>query len=209
MPGIWAGRILSGLEELLESDVDTIYVALPNHLHYGFAKKALLAGKHVILEKPGTSNAAQMRELEKLAAQEKKMLLEAMNIHYLPVFQSLKEHLKDLGTIKIVSLNYSQYSSRYDAFRRGEVLAAFDPKRAGGALMDLNVYNIHAAVGLFGKPESVRYEANVEREIDTSRNSHHGLRQLQGVVHRRQGLQGAGPLHHPGNGGLHRDRQSR
>ena len=148
-------------EELLESDVDTIYVALPNHLHYGFAKKALLAGKHVILEKPGTSNAAQMRELEKLAAQEKKMLLEAMNIHYLPVFQSLKEHLKDLGTIKIVSLNYSQYSSRYDAFRRGEVLAAFDPKRAGGALMDLNVYNIHAAVGLFGKPESVRYEANV------------------------------------------------
>ena len=84
------------------------------------------------------------------------------------VFQSLKEHLKDLGTIKIVSLNYSQYSSRYDAFRRGEVLAAFDPKRAGGALMDLNVYNIHAAVGLFGKPESVRYEANVEREIDTS-----------------------------------------
>ena len=155
-------------EELLESDVDTIYVALPNHLHYGFAKKALLAGKHVILEKPGTSNAAQMRELERLAAQEKKMLLEAMNIHYLPVFQSLKEHLKDLGTIKIVSLNYSQYSSRYDAFKRGEVLAAFDPKRAGGALMDLNVYNIHAAVGLFGKPESVRYEANVEREIDTS-----------------------------------------
>ena len=153
---------------LNREDVDTIYVALPNHLHYGFAKKALLAGKHVILEKPGTSNAAQMRELEKLAAQEKKMLLEAMNIHYLPVFQSLKEHLKDLGTIKIVSLNYSQYSSRYDAFRRGEVLAAFDPKRAGGALMDLNVYNIHAAVGLFGKPESVRYEANVEREIDTS-----------------------------------------
>lgn len=68
----------------------------------------------------------------------------------------------------IVSFNYSQYSSRYDAFKRGEVLAAFDPKRAGGALMDINVYNIHAAVGLFGRPESIRYEANVERDIDTS-----------------------------------------
>ena len=97
-----------------------------------------------------------------------RMIFEAMNIHYLPMFGQLKEHLSDLGPIKIVSFNYSQYSSRYDAFKRGEVLAAFDPKRAGGALMDINVYNIHAAVGLFGRPESIRYEANVERDIDTS-----------------------------------------
>lgn len=128
-------------DELLASDVDTIYVALPNHLHAAFAKKALLHDKHVIIEKPITSNAAQLKDL----------------------IETAKEHHR-----MIVSFNYSQYSSRYDAFKRGEVLAAFDPKRAGGALMDINVYNIHAAVGLFGRPESIRYEANVERDIDTS-----------------------------------------
>ena len=128
-------------DELLASDVDTIYVALPNHLHAAFAKKVLLHDKHVIIEKPITSNAAQLKDL----------------------METAKEHHR-----MIVSFNYSQYSSRYDAFKRGEVLAAFDPKRAGGALMDINVYNIHAAVGLFGRPESIRYEANVERDIDTS-----------------------------------------
>lgn len=155
-------------DELLESDVDTIYVALPNHLHADFAQKALLHGKHVIIEKPITSNARQLRDLMETARERGRMIFEAMNIHYLPIFGQLKEHLPDLGPIKIVSFNYSQYSSRYDAFKRGEVLAAFDPKRAGGALMDLNVYNIHAAVGLFGRPEKIRYEANVERDIDTS-----------------------------------------
>lgn len=155
-------------DELLASDVDTVYVALPNHLHYEFAKKALLWGKHVIIEKPITANAAQLRDLMETARKQERMMFEAMNIHYLPAYQSLKEHLREAGTLKIVSFNYSQYSSRYDAFQRGEVLAAFDPMRAGGALMDLNVYNVHAMTGLFGKPEKVAYEANVERGIDTS-----------------------------------------
>ena len=155
-------------DELLDSDVDTIYVALPNHLHYEFAKKALLHGKHVIIEKPITANAAQLRELIGIAHRQGKMMFEAMNIHYLPAYGSLKDHLEQVGDLKIVSLNYSQYSSRYDEFKRGEVLAAFDPMRAGGALMDLNVYNVHAMVGLFGKPRKVAYEANVERGIDTS-----------------------------------------
>ncbi len=155
-------------DELLDSDVDTIYVALPNHLHYEFAKKALLHGKHVIIEKPITANAVQLKDLMETAKGQGKMMFEAMNIHYLPAYCSLKDHLAQAGDLKIVSFNYSQYSSRYDAFKKGEILAAFDPARAGGALMDLNVYNIHAMVGLFGKPEKVIYEANVERGIDTS-----------------------------------------
>jgi len=155
-------------DELLASDVDTIYVALPNHLHYSFAKKALLYGKDVIIEKPITANTAQLRDLAETASKQGRMIFEAMNLHYLPSYQSLKEHLAEAGTLKIISFNYSQYSSRYDAFKRGEVLAAFDPMRAGGAMMDLNVYNVHAMVGLFGKPEKVVYEANVERGIDTS-----------------------------------------
>ena len=91
-----------------------------------------------------------------------------MNLHYIPAFLSLKEDLKKLGDIKIVSFNYSQYSSRYNAFKEGTILPAFDFHKAGGALMDLNVYNIHALIDLFGKPVYHKYMANIERNIDTS-----------------------------------------
>ena len=91
-----------------------------------------------------------------------------MTVHYLPAYLSIREELKNLGDIKIVSMNYSQYSSRYDAFKRGEILPAFNPKMAGGALMDINVYNINFVVGLFGAPKSFTYSANIERGIDTS-----------------------------------------
>lgn len=155
-------------EEMLKSDVDVIYVALPNHLHYDFTKKALEYKKHVIIEKPAVPGGKEMRELAKLAGDQKRMLFEAMNIHYLPSFQALKEDLPKLGEIKMVSLNYSQYSSRYDAFKQGIILPVFDPGMAGGALMDINVYNVHAVMGLFGVPKQARYYANVERGIDTS-----------------------------------------
>ena len=73
-----------------------------------------------------------------------------------------------MGDVKIVNINYSQYSSRYDAFKRGEIAPAFNPEMGGGALRDLNVYNIHLLVGLFGKPNRVEYLPNVERGVDTS-----------------------------------------
>lgn len=155
-------------DEMLKSDIDTVYVALPNHLHYSFTKKALMAGKHVICEKPITSNYQELEELMMIADEKKLILLEAMTLHYMPAYQSLKEKVKDLGNIKIVTLNYSQYSSRYNAFKEGTILPAFDYHKSGGALMDINVYNIHFIVGIFGKPKSVEYLANIERNIDTS-----------------------------------------
>lgn len=155
-------------DELLASDVDTIYVALPNHLHYAFSKKALEANKHVIIEKPITSNYEELKDLKAIANERHLMILEAMNIHYLPAYKAVKENIHRLGKLKIVSLNYSQYSSRYNAFKEGIILPAFDYTKSGGALMDLNVYNIHFVVGLFGKPLDVQYYPNIERNIDTS-----------------------------------------
>ncbi|OOF57284.1 Gfo/Idh/MocA family protein [Rodentibacter myodis] len=155
-------------EEMLASDLDTLYIALPNHLHFSFTKQALLAGKNIILEKPITSNYAEFIELCEIARTQNKMLLEAVTVHYLPAYQKIKEKLTALGQIKIVNLNYSQYSSRYDRFKAGEVPPVFDPQKSGGALMDLNVYNLHFAVGLFGAPQHCLYLANIERNIDTS-----------------------------------------
>ncbi|OYW73738.1 MAG: NAD(P)-dependent oxidoreductase [Aerococcus viridans] len=160
--------VYTNIEELLASDIDTVYVALPNHLHFEFTKKALLAGKHVICEKPFTINATQLEDLAALALSKDLVLVEAITNQYFSNFEAIKKDIKLLGDIKIVEANYSQYSSRYDAFKNGEVLPAFDPKKAGGALMDINIYNLHLMVGLFGEPKSSHYYANVERGIDTS-----------------------------------------
>lgn len=153
---------------LLHADIDTVYIALPNHLHFAFARQALTAGKHVIMEKPITSNSHELQTLRDLAKTRGLILIEAVTVHYLPAYLSMREKVAELGEIKIVSLNYSQYSSRYDRFKAGEVLPVFDPLQSGGALMDLNVYNLHFAVGLFGKPQGCVYAANMQRGIDTS-----------------------------------------
>ena len=162
-------EVYADYETLLGNEIfDTVYVALPNHLHYQYTKAALLQGKNVICEKPFTLNAQQLQELIKIASEKQLILLEAITNQYLNNFLQIKKDLAKLGNIKIVECNYSQYSSRYDAFKEGKILPAFDPQKGGGALMDINIYNIHFVVGLFGKPEKVQYLANVERYIDTS-----------------------------------------
>lgn len=153
---------------LADSRVDVIYVALPNNLHFSFAKEALLAGKHVILEKPFTVTCEEADEIAAIAREKKLYLFEAITTQYNPNYEKMKELLPRLGDIKLVALNFSQYSSRYDNFKKGIISPSFDPKNAGGALMDLNIYNIHFVAGLFGKPRKVRYCSNVERDVDTS-----------------------------------------
>lgn len=151
-----------------ETKADTIYVAVPNFLHYSFVKQALLANKNVICEKPFTVKYTEFKELKQLALEKDLILVEAITNQYLTNYNELKQKLSDLGPIRIVSMNYSQYSHRYNAFKEGKVLPVFDPKKGGGALMDLNIYNIHFLVGLFGMPKSVQYLANIQRGVDTS-----------------------------------------
>lgn len=154
--------------EFLISGIDTVYIALPNNLHFLFAIKALKTGKNVIVEKPFTSNYKEAIILSELAKEKNLFLFEAITNQYLPNYKKIKEMLPLLGNIKIVQCNYSQYSSRYDCFKDGDILPAFDPAFSGGALMDLNIYNIHYVVGLFGKPQNVEYYPNIEKGIDTS-----------------------------------------
>ena len=65
-------------------------------------------------------------------------------------YQNIQTVLSRIGEIKLIQCNYSQYSSRYDAYLRQEVLPAFDPEQYGGALYDINVYNVHFVQGVFG-----------------------------------------------------------
>ena len=160
---------------LADGNIDFIYVAVPNGLHYNYAKAALEAGKNVICEKPFTVTAAETSELIELAQAKQLFLFEAITILYAPNFLYLKEILTqpqnrlNIGTLRYIHANYAQYSSRYDRYLQCDVAPAFDPAAAGGSLYDLNVYNLHFVIGIFGASKNITYRANFGfNGIDTS-----------------------------------------
>jgi predicted dehydrogenase len=122
----------------------------------------------VICEKPFTLAVGELLELRALAEERQLILVEAITNQYLANYRSIRQHLPELGELKLIQCEYSQYSSRYPAFRAGQVLPAFDPSMGGGALMDLGIYTLHFVAGLLGRPQSIRYTANLERGVDTS-----------------------------------------
>ncbi|PMC53094.1 Gfo/Idh/MocA family protein [Gemella sanguinis] len=162
-------EIFTDLDECLSNpSIDTIYVAVPNNLHYSVAKKALEAGKNVICEKPFTLNYSEAVDLFQIAESKNLILIEAITNQYLPNYLEIKENLSKMGNIRLVECNYSQLSSRYEAFKKGIIAPVFDKKQGGGVLGDLNIYNIHFVVGLFGAPKNSEYYPNIVREVDTS-----------------------------------------
>ena len=154
-------KISTDLDEILKDDsIDFAYIGLVNSVHFEYAKKFLDAGKNVIVEKPFTVTYDEARELADLAISKKLYLFEAITNLHMPNFYAVKNSLDKIGNVKFVQANYSQYSSRYDAYKNGEVAPAFDPKMYGGALRDLNVYNINLVAKLFGTPRRIAYTAN-------------------------------------------------
>lgn len=150
-------------------EINFVYIASPNSLHYAQAVKALHAGKHVICEKPFTSNLKETRALISLAKEKGLYLFEAITTVYSPNYIRLREDLGKIGEIKLIQSSYSQYSSRIEALWNGENPNIFNPEFSGGALMDLNLYNIYFTYGMFGKPDAaVYYPVLYENGIDTS-----------------------------------------
>lgn len=153
---------------LADEQIDTVYVALPNNLHFDAMDKAIDAGKYIICEKPFTTNSYETEKIIEKAKEHEVMIVEAISHRFIPNAIEAKKIVDDLGDIKIVSLNYSQYSSRYDKFKEGIIEPVFSLESAGGALIDLNLYNVAFAVDTFGLPKDVKYFANIEKNIDTS-----------------------------------------
>jgi predicted dehydrogenase len=154
---------------LSDQGLDFIYVAAPNSLHYEWSSDALNAGKNVICEKPFVSNMEELQKLISLAKERKLFLFEAITTPHLPNFHLIKEKIYEIGKIRMVQLSFSQYSSRYDAFLSGKLPNLFNPAFSGGALMDLNYYNLVFLQRLFGNPIELKYYANkAGNGIDTS-----------------------------------------
>lgn len=162
--------IYTDLDEMLSrEDIDFIYVASPNSLHYEHSLKAMKAGKHVICEKPFASTLKEFDTLFAYAKEHSLFLHEAIVTAHMPNYKLIKEQIKRLGTIRMVQCNFSQYSSRYDKLLAGETPNVFNPAFSGGALADIGIYNLHFVIGLFGKPQDLHYFPNKHPNgIDTS-----------------------------------------
>jgi predicted dehydrogenase len=146
------------IEEMAKSsDIQAVYIASPNSVHFEQALLFLKNKKHVICEKPIFSTSAELAAAYQTAAENGVYLFEAIRNIHTPNFRILKDMLPQAGNLRSAMLPYIQYSSRYDLFLQGEEPNIFSTKYSGGALVDLGVYPIYLAVGLFGEPKQVTY----------------------------------------------------
>ena len=124
-------------QELLDDNkVNAVYIATPQSLHYQQAKMCLEAGKHVLMEKPLTINAAQTEKLIALAQSKNLLLQEGLWSRFMPCFEQVKLWLDEdrIGEL--------QYICSDIAFGDEQGHRLHDPNLGGGALLDLGVYSI-------------------------------------------------------------------
>ncbi|MCR1024600.1 Gfo/Idh/MocA family oxidoreductase [Cellulophaga baltica] len=146
-------KTFRSLEDLLSDDaIELVVVNTPNITHYEFAKKTILAGKNLIVEKPFTATVAEAEELIALAKQKKVTIAVYHNRRYDSDFLSLKEVLDSgvLGTIVEAEFHYDRYKPELSEKVHKEV-----PTGAVGSLYDLGSHLIDQALQLFGTPDAV------------------------------------------------------
>ncbi|WP_134699213.1 Gfo/Idh/MocA family protein [Ammoniphilus sp. YIM 78166] len=150
----------TNLEAMATShEIDAVYIASPNSYHAQQAVLCMNHGKHVLCEKPMASNAAELSRMVEAAKRNKVLLMEAMKPTLVPNFHVIRQNLHKIGPVRRSVIHYSQYSSRYDAFKAGAMPNAFNPIFSNGALMDIGVYGVYSTVLLFGKPKKVHANA--------------------------------------------------
>ncbi|PAK54949.1 Gfo/Idh/MocA family protein [Paenibacillus sp. 7541] len=150
-------KVFTRLEDMLEDrEVDAVYIASPNSFHADQAVLCMSYGKHVLCEKPMASNTAEVKRMIDAARTYDVLLMEAMKSTLMPNFRTVRDNLYKLGQIRRYFASYCQYSSRYDAYKQGTILNAFNPEFSNGSLMDLGIYCIYPMVTLFGKPDTVQ-----------------------------------------------------
>ena len=144
--------------DFLDSELDVVYIASPNSLHFAQAKLAILAKKHVIIEKPAVTKPSEWKELVKLAKEHQVYLFEAARNYQEAAFQVVKDFLSNQEILG-ANFTFAKYSSKLPALLAGEMPNIFSDVYAGGALMDLGVYCLYLAIGFFGTPISSHYTA--------------------------------------------------
>lgn len=134
-------------EQLLQDkDVDIVYISAVNSAHYTWAKAALLAGKHVICEKPCTTTESQTRQLFSLAKEKGLFLMEAQKMLFLPAVLAVKDAISSgkLGSVRMAEFNHSFYGS-YNNWM-------YDEAAGGGPLLSSGIYVVELLQFLFDCP---------------------------------------------------------
>ncbi len=140
--------------------VDAVYIASPNSCHAEQAMQLMAQGKHVLCEKPIAANTQEIDQMIACAKKHKVCFMEAMLITHLPNFTAIKNALPKLGKIRKFSATQCQYSSRYNLYKQGKNPNTFNPEFANGALMDIGIYPLYAAVHLFGEPDTIQSDCH-------------------------------------------------
>lgn len=139
------------IDDLLADDqIDLVIINTPNYTHYEYAKKALIAGKHILVEKPFTATSAQAKELFALAKSVNKKVLVYQNRRYDSGFKAVKTVIESAQLGKLVEVHF-----RFDRYRNeiGPKQFKEEPMPASGLLYDLGSHLLDQAIALFGKPE--------------------------------------------------------
>lgn len=142
-------------------NIDAVYIASPNSLHYQQALLMIQHDKHVICEKPMTSHIQELESLIAHAQKHQVVLFEAFKTAYLPNFSAIEEALPRLGQIRKAFIHYCQYSSRYQRYLNGENPNTFNPHFSNGSIMDIGYYCLASALALFGEPNGLDASATL------------------------------------------------
>jgi scyllo-inositol 2-dehydrogenase (NADP+) len=159
-PGVKTYR---SMEELLaDPKVELVVVNTPNYTHYDYTKKALNAGKHVVVEKPFTVRVEEGAELIALAKQQKKVLSVYQNRRYDSDFKTVRMVLEEglLGELVEAEFHYDRFKEELSPKVHKET-----PGPGTGALYDLGSHLIDQALFLFGMPQSVFGDIRTVRPI--------------------------------------------
>lgn len=151
------------LEEMLADDlVELVIVNTPNYTHYEYAKKALKAGKHVIVEKPFTVNVEEAEELIALAKNQNKLLSVYQNRRYDSDYKTIKKVLdkKLLGEVVEAEFHFDRFREELSPKLHKEI-----PGPGTGVLYDLGAHIIDQALQLFGMPEKLFADIRIVRPL--------------------------------------------
>lgn len=153
-------EIAHSLEELLQDDsIELVVVNTPEHTHHEYAKKALLAGKHVVVEKAFTVTSAEAEDLIALAKEKNKTLSVFHNSRWHGDYKTICDivHKKLLGELV-------EYKAHFDRFRNFiQDSWKEDPKPGTGSLYNLGPHLIDQTLNLFGWPQAVWADLNIQR----------------------------------------------
>lgn len=140
-------------ELIADETIELVVINTPNFTHYDYAKKALEAGKHVLIEKPVAVTSAEAKELFSLAKTAGRKLLVYQNRRYNSDFLSVKKVLEDGRLGKLIDIHF-----RYDRYRLAIGAKYFkeEPYPGSGLAYDLGPHLLDQALSLFGQPESYR-----------------------------------------------------